>query len=105
MDSDKTPGEPVVHFFRGENLEADPFRPIRDILLRWSAGDAGALTGGTVPLVENDMRAVALTLGARRLEGLEVFVRWMDDNLDPDCWGSKEAVAAWAARHSVREHT
>lgn len=97
-DDTKTPAV-TVHYFRGENFEADPFRPIRYILKRWSDGDVGALTGGTTPLAENDMRGVALTLGATRLAQLEELVRWMNENLDPDCWGSPAAVAAWKARH------
>lgn len=88
-----------MHYFRGENLDGDRFRAIRDILLRWSAGDTGALTGATAPLVRNDMREVALTLGRDRLEHLEELVRWMEEHMDPACWGSPETVTAWIHRH------
>jgi hypothetical protein len=77
---------------------------IKDILDRYAAGQGGALTGGTRPLVENDLaRAVALA-DAEMLAALPAVIQYMHDELPSESWGSPEAVRAWVWRGEVAAH-
>jgi hypothetical protein len=78
----------------------DPLWLIKDILLRWSAGQTGALTGGTQPLVENDLLGTVQRLHPQHHGRLSELLDWMQSTLDPECWGSREAVQTWHRRHS-----
>lgn len=77
---------------------------IKNILTRWAAGDVGALTGSTAPLIENDLRAAAQTLSNSNWATLPAILNWMHEELPADCWGSREKRLAWAGRHVVAEN-
>lgn len=72
---------------------------VRGILDRWAAGDVGALTGFTGALVRNDLAGAVAVADTRTLAALPAIVAWMRDELPAACWGSPEAVRAWADRH------
>lgn len=74
--------------------------PIRDVLTRWANGEAGALTGSTAPIVENDLRAAARSLSASNWARLPEILDWMDEELPPECYGSSEKRRAWAEKHA-----
>lgn len=73
---------------------------IKGILRRWADGEAGALTGSTSRIVENDLVGAAETLSASNWQALPAIIAWMNEELPAECWGSPEKRRAWAEQHA-----
>ena len=77
---------------------------VKDILARHAAGQAGALTGSTRPLVENRLREAVLSASENVLPVLRDVVQYIWDELPEDAHGSPEKVRAWAWCKEVEAH-
>lgn len=74
---------------------------VKGILDRFAAGEGGALTGSSRPLVEDRLRDAVLSASENVLPVLRDVVQYIWDELPEDCHGSPEKVRAWVWRREV----
>lgn len=77
---------------------------IKDILDRYAAGEGGALTGGTRPIVENDFVGVLYRAGSLDLAELRAVAEYLQNELPEACWGTPEKMRAWVWRQELAAH-
>jgi hypothetical protein len=77
---------------------------IKSILDRYAAGEGGALTGSSRPIVEDRFLDTVLRASENILPVLREIAEYVWNELPEECHGSPEKVRAWAWRKEVAAH-